>query len=157
MLLTLELGATSLGSLNINLNTDKQIRYRPYRLSIYERQIVKDKISEMLQAGIIKESQSEYASPIVLVKKKNGDYRMCVDYRSLNRITTRDFYPLPRIDDQIDYLKGKKWFTTLDLFSGQIPIDNKLPYTSFDTRWAICILKDAFRVNQCSSDISKNT
>ena len=132
----MELGATSLGSLNINLNTDKQIRYRPYRLSIYERQIVKDKISEMLQAGIIKESQSEYASPIVLVKKKNGDYRMCVDYRSLNRITTRDFYPLPRIDDQIDYLKGKKWFTTLDLFSGyyQIPIDNKsVPYTSFVT------------------------
>lgn len=75
----------------------------------------------------MEDGNSEYASPIVLVKKKTGDYRMCVDYRALNKKTIPDKYPLPRIDDQLDRLYGNKYFCTLDLLSGyfQCPVNDK--------------------------------
>ncbi|GBN42631.1 Transposon Ty3-I Gag-Pol polyprotein [Araneus ventricosus] len=72
----------------------------------------------MVDNRIIEESSGPWASPIVLVKKKDGSTRFCVDYRKLNEITKKDSYPLPRIDDTLDALKGSQWFTTLDLKSG---------------------------------------
>ena len=72
----------------------------------------------MMEQGIIRPSSSPWASPIVLVKKKNGKMRFCVDYRKLNKITKRDAYPLPRIDEILDSLGKAKWFTSLDLASG---------------------------------------
>lgn len=93
-------------------------------------------MQELLDNGIIRESDSPYASPILLVKKKTGDYRMCVDFRKLNAITVKDKYPLPLIDDQIDKLKGQRYFTTLDLASGyyQVPLtDEAIPKTAFVT------------------------
>ena len=74
---------------------------------------MKLKLDELLRKGNV--SESPYASPIVLVKKKNGDMRMCVDYRALNKITLKDNYPLPVIEDCLDYLGNKKIFSTLDL------------------------------------------
>lgn len=79
---------------------------------------VKAKIDEMLAHGIIKESSSPYASPIVIVPKKNGEIRICVDYRQLNAVTIKDRFPLPRVDDTIDTLFGARYFTSLDFFSG---------------------------------------
>lgn len=112
------------GSLEIRLINDSIVRYQPYRLSLCEREKVRSIVEELLSNGIIRESQSPFASPVLLVKKKNGSDRMCVDFRALNRITVKDRYPLPLIDDQIDRLGNGKLFTCLDMASGflQIPI-----------------------------------
>ena len=72
----------------------------------------------MLKSGIISPSSGPWASPIVLVKKKDGSTRFCVDYRKLNDVTLKDAYPLPRIDDSLDALEGSTWFSSLDLASG---------------------------------------
>lgn len=119
-----DLGYTNETEMVIELTDSEPVVYRPYRLSYTERQQVKDMVQEMLDSEIIRESSSPYASPIVLVNKKTGEKRLCVDYRALNRKTKREHYPLPRIEDQLDRLSGSSLFITLDLASGyyQIPI-----------------------------------
>ncbi|XP_076237485.1 uncharacterized protein LOC143181127 [Calliopsis andreniformis] len=114
----------STGEMKIVTQGDSVVSYRPYRLSLIEREKVRAIIAELLDNDIIRESRSPFTSPIILVKKKNGEDRMCVDYRALNRITKKDRFPLPLIDDQLDCLGGAKYFTTLDMASGfyQIPI-----------------------------------
>ena len=72
----------------------------------------------MLHKDAIEQSSSPWASPVVLVRKKEGSYRFCVDYRKLNSVTVKDSYPLLRIDDTIDFLVGASCLTTLDLASG---------------------------------------
>ncbi|GBN89139.1 Transposon Ty3-I Gag-Pol polyprotein [Araneus ventricosus] len=81
----------------------------------------------MLKEDVIQPSDSPWSSPIVLVKKKNGEWRFCVDYRRLNKITKKGVYPLPRIDDALDCLSGAKIFSIMDLKSGywQIEVDEK--------------------------------
>ena len=75
-------------------------------------------LHEMQENDIIHPSSSPWASPIVLVQKKDGSVQFCIDYRKLNAVTTKDAYALPRIDDTLDTLCGSKWFSTLDLLSG---------------------------------------
>ena len=75
-------------------------------------------VAEMLKQEVIEPSTSPWASPLVLVRKKDGGLRFCVDYRKLNRVTRLDEFPLPRIDDTLDLLAGARYFTTLDLASG---------------------------------------
>ncbi|KAG6439713.1 hypothetical protein O3G_MSEX001014 [Manduca sexta] len=110
--------------MTIMLKDNTPVVYRPYRLAYSERENVKGMIQDMLDNGIIVESTSSYASPIILVQKKTGDKRLCVDYRALNSKTIKEHYPMPRVEDQIDKLRGFKYYTTLDLASGyyQIPI-----------------------------------
>lgn len=124
--------ATNLGEIGravdiemkIDLIDNKPIVYRPYRLSHYERKQVRETIDDLLQHDIIQESKSDYSSPILMVKKKTGEQRLCVDFRALNNKTVKDRFPLPLIDDQISNLSGNYFFTTLDLASGyyQIPM-----------------------------------
>lgn len=114
-----------MGKMQINLTSDVPVAYHPYRFSYQEKIKVQEIVSDLLNKNIIKESDSEYASPIILVKKKDGSNRLCVDFQALNRITVKDRYPLPLIEDQIDRLGSSKYFTSLDMASGfhQIPVD----------------------------------
>lgn len=119
-----ELGLTNITEMAIRLNDDTPVSYKPYRLPYSERNVVRKIIGELLDNNVIRDSHSAYASPIVLVRKKNNDYRLCVDYRALNKKTIKDSYPMTVIDDQLDRLSDKKLFTNLDLASGyyQIPV-----------------------------------
>ena len=85
---------------------------------------VQEEIKEMLDKGVIVPSESPYSSPIVMVPRKDGTIRMCIDCRKLNEITTKDAYPLPRIGDA---LQGAGYFSSLDLASGywQVPVAEK--------------------------------
>jgi len=125
------------GEMTIRLiDSNKTVQRRPYRLSPNEKEIVRERITELLNCNIIRPSCSPYASPILLVKKKNGSDRLCVDYRELNSNTVSDRYPLPLINDQIAGLAGAKYFTCLDMASGyhQIPIHpDSVEYTAFVT------------------------
>ncbi|CAK1589644.1 unnamed protein product [Parnassius mnemosyne] len=125
------------GMLEIRLkNPDKYVERRPYRLSPVEREKVRTIVNELLKHNIIRESKSPYSSPIILVKKKNGDDRLCVDFRELNANTLRDHYPLPLISDQIDQLANGLYFTTFDMAAGfhQIPIsESSIEKTAFVT------------------------
>lgn len=92
---------------------------QPYRrIPPTQYKEVRDHISELLKKGVIQESSSSYASPVVLVRKSDGSLRLCVDYRRLNSKTRRDAFPLPRIDESLDALSGARLFSTIDLASG---------------------------------------
>ncbi|KAL1259015.1 hypothetical protein QQF64_009592 [Cirrhinus molitorella] len=91
---------------------------RTRRVSPADFEDLKKHLLDLLASEIIEESNSPYASPVVLVRKKNGDLRMVVDYRKLNKLTKRDAYPLPRIEETFTLLSGSKWFSVLDLKSG---------------------------------------
>lgn len=131
-----DLGCTDVTQMNIELNSTKPIVYRPYRLAHHERDKVQTMVSEMLEANIIRESVSDYASPVILVRKKDGNMRMCVDYRMLNSVTVKEIYPMPIIEDEIARLSGQSCFITLDLASGyyQVPISESAKHlTAFVT------------------------
>ncbi|KAL0869533.1 hypothetical protein ABMA27_005803 [Loxostege sticticalis] len=131
-----ELGKTDTVEMSIKLKDDTPVVFRPYRLSVHERSQVRDMVQDLIRHGIVRPSTSSYSSPIVLVRKKNGEVRMCIDYRALNRKTVKENYPLPRVDDQLDDLAGFKYYTTLDLKSGyyQIQInENDRHKTAFIT------------------------
>lgn len=108
--------------------TDDNPTAQTYR-SILPRDFheVKAHIQDLLTKGVVKPSHSPYAAPVVVVRKKNGSIRLCVDYRRLNSKTVKDAYPLPRIEESFNALAGAKYFTTLDLASGyhQIAMDPK--------------------------------
>uniref|UniRef100_A0A1J3IVR9 Transposon Ty3-I Gag-Pol polyprotein n=2 Tax=Noccaea caerulescens TaxID=107243 RepID=A0A1J3IVR9_NOCCA len=94
------------------------VNLRPYRYSSLQKDVVDKMIQDMLSQGIIQCSSSPYASPIVLVKKKDGTWRLCVDYRGLNKQTVKDKYPIPLLEDLLDELGGSKYFSKLDLRAG---------------------------------------
>jgi len=89
-----------------------------YRMSEYELTELKKQIDDLLAKGFIKPSLSPYGAPCLFVKKKDGSMRLVVDYRKLNAITIRDDFGLPRSDEQLESIKGSKYFTKLDLHSG---------------------------------------
>lgn len=119
-----QVSAIKTASLKIRLMDSHIVNRAPPRLSFTERAAVREIIQELLENDIIRPSESPYASPILLVRKKDGPYRMCVDYRELNAHTVKDRYPLPLIDMQIDRLGKAKYYTSLDMASGfhQIPV-----------------------------------
>ena len=112
------LGHTNLVQHEIDTKDSKPIKQAPRRIPQHHREAVDTAVAEMLEKGIIEKSSSPWASPIVLVKKKDGTLRFCVDYRKLNAVTEKDAYPLPRIDDTLMAFQNAQWFSTLDLVSG---------------------------------------
>ncbi|GFU50401.1 retrovirus-related Pol polyprotein from transposon 412 [Trichonephila clavipes] len=122
--------------LKIVLTDDLPVAHKPRRFSYAEKSEITNQIQKWLDNKVIRPSSSDYASPIVLLKKKNGSTRLCVDYRKLNRKIIKDQFPLPLIEDVIDKLHSAKIFTTLDLKNGffHVPIDeSSKKYTAFIT------------------------
>ena len=122
-----DFGRTSLVRHQIDTGEARPVRQPARRLPLAKRDEAEKQVEKMKEAGIIEPSVSPWVSPIVLVRKKDGTIRFCVDYRQLNQVTLKDSYPLPRIDDTLDAISGSKWFTTLDLKSGywQVEMDKQ--------------------------------
>lgn len=100
---------------------------KPYKTSPTDRRKIAEILQEWKQAGIVSDSASPYASPVLLVDKANGEKRLCVDYRKLNQQTVMQPFPMPDVDSQLSELASGRIFTTLDLSNGflQIPLSNK--------------------------------
>ena len=122
-----DIGRTTMMYHSIHTTCPAPIRQQPRRPPMGMKDEIDKQIHEMLEKGIITPSSSPWSSPVVLVDKKDGTKRFCVDYRLLNKNTVKDSYPLPRIDESIDALDGAKYFCTLDLASGywQVPLDDE--------------------------------
>ena len=110
----------------------------PYRLAPTEMLELKKQLDELLSKGFIQPSSSPWGAPVLFVKKKDGSMRMCIDYRELNKVTIKNRYPLPRIDDLFDQLQGARYFSKIDLRSGyhQLKVQEEdIPKTAFRTRY----------------------
>ncbi|XP_053212264.1 uncharacterized protein LOC128395805 [Panonychus citri] len=120
-----KIGRTQMVKHQINTGDHPPIHQPPYRLSALKRELATKMIEELIDDGFVVPSNSPWASPIVMVDKKTGEKRFCVDYRRLNSVTKKDVYPLPDIQLALDCLQGAKYFTLLDLKSGyyQIAMD----------------------------------
>ena len=108
----------------------------PYRLGPAEQTEMREQVQDLLMQGFVQPSMSPYGAPILFVPKKDGRWRMCIDYRALNKQTIKDRFPLPRIDELLDRLGRAKFFTKLDLASGyhQIAVRKEdIPKTAFRT------------------------
>ena len=101
------------------------IRLPPYQLAHHSQEVLREEIRTLLDQEIIRPSKNPWAAPIVLVKKKDGTQRMCVDYRKRNKVTINDPYLLPNIEDLIANIGSSKFITTLDLTKGyyQVPVN----------------------------------
>lgn len=120
--------------MTITLKDEEPVYQRARRLSALEEDQVNAQISEWMDDDIVRPSWSQYASPVVLAKKKDGTARLCIDYRQLNKKIVKDRYPLPVIEDQLDLLQGAKFYSTLDLRNGffHVLVDERSrKYTAF--------------------------
>ncbi|GJW06954.1 putative reverse transcriptase domain-containing protein [Tanacetum coccineum] len=110
----------------------------PYRLAPAEMQELSTQLQELSDRGFIRPSSSPWGAPVLFVKKKDGSFRMCIDYRELNKLTVKNRYPLPRIDDLFDQLQGSRVYSKIDLRSGyhQLRVrEEDISKTAFRTRY----------------------
>jgi len=124
----------------IKLNDDKASlpARQPYRLSEPELEILRERLTWLTEHGFIRPSRSPYAAPVLFARKKDGTLRMCIDYRALNKLTVKNRYPLPRIEDLFDRLRGATCFSKIDLDSAYHQVRVKpddIPKTAFTTRY----------------------
>ncbi|KAG8485940.1 hypothetical protein CXB51_019280 [Gossypium anomalum] len=114
------------------------ISIAPYRMAPLELKELKAQLQELTDKGFVRPSSSPWGAPVLFVKKKDGSMRLCIDYRQLNKVTVKNKYPLPRIDDLFDQLKGATVFSKIDLRSGYYQLrvkESDVPKTAFRTRY----------------------
>ncbi|GJR72377.1 putative reverse transcriptase domain-containing protein [Tanacetum coccineum] len=135
----IDLMPIKLGSFNVVIGAAPVAR-APYRLAPSEMQELSDQLQELAARGFIRPSTSPWGAPVLFVKKKDGTFRMCIDYQELNKLTIKNRYPLPRIDDLFDQLQGSSVYSKIDLRSGyhQLRVrDEDIPKTAFRTRYGL--------------------
>jgi len=113
-----DLGFCSVLQHDVDTGDSPPMKQSPRRPSLSAGNAEDEILDDMLKTGVIEPSTSEWASPVCLVKKPDGSYRFCIDYRRVNTVSRKDGYPIPDIQDALDSLRGAKWFATLDLLSG---------------------------------------
>ena len=113
-----ELGHTDTVEMKIDTGNANPIKLGLYRTPLNNRRVIDETIDEMLESNIIRRSRSPWSFPVVIVDKKDGSKRFCVDFRKLNQVTQKNLYPLPVIDDILALLGKAKYFTSFDLKSG---------------------------------------
>jgi hypothetical protein len=124
-------------TIDLKLGTEPITR-TPYRMSTPELQELKMQLKELLDLGLIRPSVSPWGAPVIFIRKKDGSWRLCIDYRQLNKATIKNQYPLPRIDDLFDQMKGATVFSKIDLRSGYHQLRIKgddIPKTAFKARF----------------------
>jgi hypothetical protein len=123
-----DLGLCTVGEHVIDVGDATPINTPPHAMPHHLRPVLREELNELLDLGIIEPSNSEWAAPIVYVKKKDGSWRLCVDFRKLNLVAKVCVYPLPRINDVFTILQGSRYFTTIDLAKGfwQIKLADKV-------------------------------
>ncbi|GJS97452.1 putative reverse transcriptase domain-containing protein [Tanacetum coccineum] len=117
---------------------DKSEKKAPYRLAPFEMKELSEQRKELSNKGFLRPSSSPWGAPVLFVKKKDGSFRMCIDYRELNKLTVKNRYPLPRIDDLFDQLQGSSVYSKIDLRSGyhQLRVrEEDIPKMAFRTRY----------------------
>ena len=132
-----DLGRTNLVKHQIETGDAQPVKQRLRRQPECNQEEIFQQVDKLMDRGIIEPSDSPRASDVVLVYKKDGTKRFCVDYRGLNSVTIKDAYPVPRIDDSLDAVSGARWFSTLDLSSGYWHVelgDNAEQKTAFVVR-----------------------
>src|SRR3954465_10754830 len=118
----------------------RPIAKRPYKMSVDELKELKKQLGEQLQKGFIQPSSSSWGAPVLFVEKKDRSQRLCIDYCSLNEVTIKNKYPLPRINDLFDQLEGDCVFSKIDLRSGYFQLkirEQDIPKTAFTTRFGL--------------------
>lgn len=137
-----DIGCTNVVKHKIDTGDHRPIKQAPRRLPLSQQEEVDRQVDNLIKAGLIEPSDSSWASPVVLVRKKDGSQRMCCDYRLINACTLKDAHPLPRIDQSIDALHGMKWLCSLDLASGyyQVAMDEDAQEKS-----SFCTMNGLFR------------
>ncbi|CAM5146708.1 unnamed protein product [Natator depressus] len=118
-------GLTERAYHSIDTGNAHPIKVQPYRVAPQAKTAIEREIQDMLQMGVIRPSESAWASPVVLVPKPDGEIRFCVDYRKQNAVTCPDNYPMPRTDELLEKLGRAQFISTLDLTKGywQVPLD----------------------------------
>ena len=118
-----DIGRTNLVYHKIDTGTAKPIKQAPRRLPFNKQPVVDEMVQDLLSRDLIEPSQSPWSSPVVLVPKKGGKWRMCIDYRRLNEVTQKDSWPVPSIEQILESLRGQKWYSKIDLCSGYHQIE----------------------------------
>ncbi|GJR75149.1 putative reverse transcriptase domain-containing protein [Tanacetum coccineum] len=131
----------------------------PYRLAPSELKELSEQLKELSDKGFIRPSSSPWGAPVLFVKKKDGSFRMCIDYRELNKLTVKNRYPLPRIDDLFDQLQGSSVYSKIDLRSGyhQLRVrEEDIPKTAFRTRYGHYEFQVLLDTNEGSLKVSED-
>ena len=116
----------------------------PHRMAPVELQELRVQLQELLDKGFIRPSTSPWGASVLFAKKKDKTLRLCIDYRQLNKVTIKNRYPLPRIDDLFDQLRGARVYSKIDLRTG---------YHQLRVIWVLWVYGDALRIDECANNI----
>ena len=135
------------------------ISMTPHRMAPVELQELRVQLQELLDKGFIRPSTSPWGASVLIAKKRGKTLRLCIDYRQLNRVMIKNRYPLPRINDWFDQLRGARVYSKIDLRAGyhQLRVrDTDIPKTAFRTRYGHLSYSDALWIDKCTSSIHES-